>query len=231
MKESLGNRMKHNYEQAFNFRLPSRMPIIMRLDGKCFHTFTRGMDKPFDKKLVANMTLVAKKLCENIEGAQLAYTQSDEISILIHNYKKFDTQGWFDNEIQKMCSTSAAIASAYMSSLYKKLVLFDSRVFVLPENEVNNYFIWREQDATRNSISMLAQSLYSHKELHSKNSKAILAMIMAKASSWNDLPLQLQRGSCIIKDEFGQKWVVDKKIPLFTNDHNYIDKLLIMEEE
>ena len=223
--------MKHNYEQAFNFRLPSRMPIIMRLDGKCFHTFTQDMDKPFDTKLVTNMTLVAKKLCENIAGVQMAYIQSDEISLLIHNYKKFDTEGWFDNEIQKMCSTSAAIASAYMSSIYKKLVLFDSRVFVLPENEVNNYFIWREQDATRNSISMLAQSLHSHKELHKKNSKAMLSMIMEKASSWNDLPLQLQRGSCIIKDELSQKWVVDKKIPLFTNNHNYIDKLLIMEEE
>jgi tRNA(His) 5'-end guanylyltransferase len=230
MKDSLGDRMKFNYEQAYNFRLPARMPIVMRLDGKCFHTFTKGMQKPFDEELVRRMRCVATFLMENISGAQVAYIQSDEISILIHNYKKLDSEGWFGNEIQKMTSISAAMASTYMSEMYSRNAFFDSRVFVIPEAEVNNYFIWRQKDAIRNSISMLAQANFSHKELQNKNTKQVKKMLEEKGILWEELPLGYQRGSCVFKMA-NHTWADDVSIPLFTEDHEYIDKFLKVEEE
>lgn len=230
MKDKLGDRMKHNYEQAFNFRLPARMPIIMRLDGKCFHTFTKGMNKPFDEQLVSRMNCVATYLLNKISGAQVAYVQSDEISILIHNYKRLDSQGWFDNEVQKMTSISAAMASFYMSSMYCQEVLFDSRVFTLPEAEVNNYFVWRQKDALRNSISMVSQAFFSHKELQNKNVKQMKDMLEVRGKKWENYPLSCQRGSCVVRQPNGIIYF-DDSIPLFTQDHNYIDKFLTVEDE
>lgn len=229
MKDKLGDRMKHNYEQAFNYRLPARMPIIMRLDGKCFHSFTKEMEKPFDKELVSRMNCVATLLLDRIAGSQLAYVQSDEISILIHNYKKLDSQGWFDNEIQKMTSISASIASYYMSSMYNKEALFDSRVFVLPEAEVNNYFVWRQKDALRNSVSMVAQTFFSHKDLQNKNIRQMREMLESKGIKWENYPLSCQRGSCVIKKD--GLICFDDSIPIFTENHDYVDKFLEVEEE
>ncbi len=229
MKNGLGSRMKRNYEEVFKYRLPMRMPVIIRLDGKCFHTFTRGMMKPFDEKLIYNMATVAHFLCEKISGAQLAYVQSDEISILLHGYKKLDSEPWFANEVQKMVSISASMASSTMSRLYNKEVLFDSRVFVLPEAEVCNYFIWRQKDAVRNSISMVAQSLYSHKQLHGKRSDDMQEMIFQKGLNWNDISPHQKHGETVIKGEHG--WFIDWECPTFTVDRNYINKLLEVEDE
>ena len=114
-KLSLGGRMKEYYEEVWKIKLPMRMPIIIRLDGRAFHSLTKQMEKPFDKKFIQNMQEVALKLCENISGAQLAYVQSDEISILMHNYKKLNSQAWFGNELQKLVSISASIASSEMT--------------------------------------------------------------------------------------------------------------------
>lgn len=227
-KQSLGNRMKHNYEEAFKFRLPARIPVIIRLDGKCFHSFTKKMEKPFDEELISVMQQAAKVLCEEVEGCQLAYVQSDEISLLLHNYKRLDSQAWFDNEIQKMVSISASIASTHVSLWYDKVALFDSRVFVLPEAEVNNYFIWRQQDWERNSLLMLAQSLYSHKELQNKKKDELMELCFSKGKNWNDLDNCLKRGSVIIKGEFG--WEIGKT-PIFNQNHKYINRLLVQEEE
>lgn len=96
--DSLGDRMK-GYEQAARVRLPMRMPVILRIDGRAFHTYTRDCDKPFDTKLMAAMDDVALRLCEEVQGAQIAYVQSDEISILVHNYKRLQSQAWFDNQV------------------------------------------------------------------------------------------------------------------------------------
>ncbi len=179
-KMSLDDRMKLYYEKPYNFILPMRMPVIMRLDGKCFHSFTKGMDRPFDEKLISNMCGLTKLLCKEISGSALAYTQSDEISILIHNYKKLTSQAWFNNEIQKMVSIASGVASSFFSRIYNQQVLFDSRVFVLPEAEVTNYFIWRQQDASRNSIQMYAQSMFSHKELQDKSCGILQDMMFKK---------------------------------------------------
>jgi tRNA(His) guanylyltransferase len=250
-KDSLGGRMKQNYENIFKYKLPERMPVIIRLDGRSFHTLTKEMDKPFDAKFIKLMDETAIHLCNNIQGCQIAYVQSDEISLLIHNYKHLNSQSWFGNEIQKMCSISAGLASSYFTtgfildySCYTGYFYpqFDSRVFVLPEAEVNNYFVWRQQDATRNSIQGLAQSLYSHKELHKKNNSELQEMCFQKHNSWNNMSTDLKRGRCIVHnlqnlgkiddiDVFGNTWNIDNEIPIFSQDKNYIEKYLKTEEE
>jgi tRNA(His) guanylyltransferase len=253
--ESLESRMKDNYEHSYRIKLPRRMPVIIRLDGKAFHTFTRRFKKPFDEDLMDMMNNTAKYLCRNVQGCQLAYVQSDEISLLLHNYKKLNSESWFDNNIQKIVSISAGMASSYFTMDYitfmilkneeekdKHLVLndpivFDSRVFILPESEVNNYFVWRQQDATRNSIEMVAQSIYSSKELHKVNCNQLQEMIFKKSGkNWNDYPVEQKRGRCIKKvetvlpDKICNNWQIDKNLPIFSKQPDYINDLLKVEE-
>ncbi len=225
-QSSIGERMKAYYEKPYNIVLPMRMPVIIRLDGKGFHQLTKNMDKPFDNEFVEMMIAIGTYLVEEIQGAVFAYGQSDEISILLHNYKRLDSQGWFANEIQKMVSISAGLASGFFSKLVKKIVVFDSRVFVLPEVEVANYFIWRQQDATRNSIQMLARSLYSHKECYKKNTKQLQDMIVAKGKNWNDIETRFKRGWTVL-DRSGSHL----EPPIFTKDRDYIERFLKVENE
>lgn len=242
--DSLGDRMK-GYEQAARVRLPMRMPVILRIDGRAFHTYTRDCDKPFDAKLMSAMDDVALRLCEEVQGAQIAYVQSDEISILVHNYKRLQSQAWFDNQVQKMVSVAASVAAAMMTALSYdvfggyKLASFDARAFVLPEAEVCNYFVWRQQDATRNSIQMLARSLYSHAECVNKNQAALQEMCFAKGYNWNDLPVAMRRGRCVVPIDFNIRtgghrqdgWSLDLEPPIFTQDRHYIEKHLECESE
>ena len=256
-QNSLGDRMK-GYEAAQRTTLPGRLPIVLRVDGKAFHTYTRGCQKPFDPNLEAVMNLTATALCESIQGAQLAYVQSDEISVLIHTYKRFNSSSWFDNQIQKMTSISAAIASTTFTMnswrIWKGSVLapigleslrpalFDSRVFVVPEADVCNYFLWRQLDASHNSVQMLARSLYSHKQLHGMNVIKLQEMIKEKGQDWATLPASNRHGRCIVKQQMVDvndmlvqlsrtRWVVDNNIPSFKENRNYINDLLQVEEQ
>lgn len=229
MSLQIGDRMKSYYEKPYNFQLPFRMPVILRVDGKNFHTFTKDMERPFDNDFIHSMAGLTDYLCDNIQTAQFAYCQSDEISILLHPYKKLDSEPYFNNEVQKITSITAGFASAYFTHLYKKIAVFDTRCFVLPEDEVVNYFLWRQQDATRNSVSMVAQTLYSHKELHKKNSKVMQEMIFKKSGkNWNDLPIYKRRGFCVNRSHVG--WEIDYSPPRFNLDRNYIKKHLKLEE-
>jgi tRNA(His) guanylyltransferase len=237
-KDSLGDRMKE-YEDAWRNHLPIRMPTILRVDGKAFHTLTLDCNcvKPFDLNLMGNMDQTAISLCENIQGAQIAYVQSDEISVLIHDYKRFDSGAWFDKNIQKMVSVSAAMASVAFTLSWNEQFLpqdyqhvhFDSRAFILPEREVNNYFLWRQQDASRNSIQMVCRSIFSHKEMENKKIPDMHEMLHQKGLNWNDYPTEQKRGRCIVKTEDG--WKVDREIPIFNEDPSYIEKYLEMEQE
>jgi tRNA(His) guanylyltransferase len=141
---TLGGRMKEYYENAYKIVLPWRMPLLLRLDGKSFHTLTRHTEKPFDHNIIESMDETACRLMSDIQGAELAYIQSDEISILLYPWKGQDSQPWFANELQKIVSISAGIASAMFSEHYGEFAVFDSRAFVLPEYEVVNYFLWRQ---------------------------------------------------------------------------------------
>ena len=260
-KTTLGDRMKNNYENISRYYLTRRMPVIIRIDGKSFHTFTRGFKKPFDDVFVKTMQETMKYLCENIQGCVLGYTQSDEISLVLTDYAELTTNAWFGNNLQKMCSVSASMATMAFNKIFshninvdseyagchyfawEKGAMFDARAFNIPKEEVCNYFIWRQQDATRNSIQSVGQANFSQKELHGKSCNDIQDMLMTQKSiNWNDYATTLKRGSCCIKiddgitkyDEIGNicnyipssKWVIDNEIPVFTQDRNYVEKLI-----
>jgi len=235
-KDSLGNRMKENYENVTKFYLPKRTYIIIRLDGKAFHSYTRGLEKPFDDDFIDDMNQTVVYLCENIQGAQFAYVQSDEISILVTDFENINTRMWFNGNIQKIVSVSASYATAKFNSLrydrypnFKKLAHFDARVFTIPERtEVENYFIWRQQDCVRNSISSLAQSLYSPKELHGKNQSEQQELCFQKGINWDKLCAFKKRGRLIVKIEEGNdrgKWGLVKP-PIFSQFRNIFDILI-----
>lgn len=265
-KNTLGTRMKE-YEAVSKNHLMRRTPVVIRLDGKAFHTFTRGLNKPFDSDFVTMMQQTMLHLCENIQGCVLGYTQSDEITLVLVDYQNRDSCAWFDNQVQKIASISASMATLYfnreLSEMLRDLeedlaaadyslpqahmyetnskkydrwydkeyrALFDSRVFNLPQYEVINNLIWRQQDATRNSINSVAQSLFSHKELQGISSKDLQnKMLTERDVNWNDYPTHLKRGCCAIKDSEG-KWVLDVNIPIFTEDRDYIDRLIFLED-
>lgn len=230
-KTSLGDRMK-GYERTFKTSLPGRMPVVIRVDGKAFHTYTKGLKgepgNPWNRALSDTMDETAEKLVASIQGAEFAYVQSDEISVFVHYYKRFTSQPWFDNEVQKMVSVSAGIASATFTANSSAIwngeirpAVFDSRAFVLPEAEVNNYFIWRQQDAVRNSIQMLARSLYSHKECNNKNTSELQEMTFQKGFNWNNVPGCFKRGTVVYPGEGPWHWqpAPDFKTSDFVREH------------
>ena len=118
--DDLGTRMKTFYEQIPKTKLMRRTPVIIRIDGKAFHTFTRGFQKPFDEVLIQTMQETTKYLCENIQGCVLGYTQSDEISLVLVDYQRLETSAWFDYEIQKMCSIAASMATMAFNKCFEK---------------------------------------------------------------------------------------------------------------
>ena len=233
MKNNLGDRMKNYYENRTKFFLPRRTYTLIRIDGKAFHTYTKGLEKPFDEKFVNDMDETAKYLCENIQGTKFAFVQSDEISILFTDFDKLQTSAWFDGNIQKITSISASLATAKFNELRpNKIALFDSRVFIIPNNiEVENYFIWRQQDTVRNSISSVAQSLYSHKELHNKNVSEMQEMCFKKGINWNNYPPKYKRGRLIIKKHYSEddakrsKWISIAP-PIFTQERSKLIELI-----
>ena len=247
-KDSLGDSMKKHYEDAYRFHLTGRLPIILRIDGCHFHSYTKGCEKPFDKNLTHVMNETAKAICNAVQGAKIAYVQSDEISILLNSYESLNSESWFSNNLQKMVSVSAGIASATFTSLSDqifgktKIATFDSRAFILPKEEVNNYFIWRQQDCSRNSIQMLARSIFSQNECFKKNSAQLRQMCVESNRPWEDMPTSQRLGRCIFKNQrsevFVNKktntsapvtrsfWDVDLEIPNFHESPDYIQKLI-----
>lgn len=274
-RDALGDRMK-GYENIARNYLTRRVPAIIRLDGKAFHTFTRGMVKPFDPIMTQAMQQTMKSLCENIQGCVLGYTQSDEITLVLTDYATIKTDAWFSYNIQKVVSIAASMATlafdrefiiahgswfdksfdngvsnqpgfVQLDDLYtsrQHRAMFDARVFSIPKEEVCNCLIWRQQDATRNSIEAVGQANFSQRQLHKKNCNEIQEILWAqKGINWNDFPTESKRGSCCIKQHIqtpmddprnpGQqiiverkRWVVDHEIPIFTQDREYIEKLL-----
>lgn len=247
----LGDRMK-KYEEASRTSFPRRMPLIIRVDGKAFSKYTSRLpNKPFDRNFISVMESTAIELCVQIQGAQLAYVQSDEISVLVHGYKRLNSDVWYDNQVQKIVSVSAAIAAATFTAkswrMWQKSpediectdimpAYFDARAFVLPESEVTNYMHWRQQDTVRNSVQMLTRSLFSHKECHGKNVVQMKEMCIAAGHPWEDLTPTIRKGRCVKKNycpHSGARmgWKVDTDIPMFSENREYIESLLITEDE
>ena len=272
VNDELGKRMKEYYENIPKTKLMRRAPVIIRTDGRAFHTFTRGFKKPFDEILIKSMQETMKYLCENIQGCVLGYTQSDEISLLLIDYKNLNSSAWFDYEVQKICSIAASMAtmafnksftknaeefmtdcaSSYemeglcgkgteeykLCEVYQKAIekgaMFDARCFNIPKEEVTNYFYWRQLDAIRNSIQMVGQANFSHRELQFKTCEDIKDMLYVKDEIiWELLPIYKQRGSCCIKQDhiyeniLRKQWVIDNNIPLFKEEgRDYIEVLV-----
>ena len=206
--DELGKRMKTYYEQIPQSKLMRRCPVCIRIDGKAFHSYTRGFQKPFDSILVKTMQDTMKYLCENIQGCVLGYTQSDEITLILVDYKRLNSSAWFDYEVQKICSIAASMATMAFNKCFadnvvnfcsnaKELLsneefdkifgiygskvgkaMFDARCFNIPKEEVTNLIYWRQLDATRNSIQMVGRSKFSHKQLENKSCSDIQDMLM-----------------------------------------------------
>ena len=246
-KTSIGNRMKE-YERVTKNKLTRRTPVIIRLDGKAFHSWTRVLPyldesletSPFSEMMHECMATTAFALVSNIQNATMTYTQSDEISILLNDWKGLKTDQWFDGNIQKMVSISASMATAYFNECMQAHndaaleidkqdlapAFFDARVFNIPKEEVANYFVWRQQDATRNSINMLGQSYFSHKQLQYKNTDQVQEMLFSEHDiNWNNIPTWQKRGYCSTPIGF------DDDIPIFTQDRDYIEQHLLSKEE
>lgn len=284
MPDAIGDRMKTYYENRYRFYLTRRTPVILRVDGKSFHTFTRSMERPYDLVLQHALWDTAKYLCENIMGAKFAYVQSDEISVLILDYStKLTTEAWLDYNQQKMVSIGASMATMafnraftqhvktygekllqqelsreqlqtklkHYQKAYKEKVgfgMFDARVFNVPENDVCNYFIWRQQDAIKNSISMLGRTQMKQSELQGKNTKTVVAELRDSYDiNWHDAPLSFQRGTAChrtqviehatqpitqeIQTVVRRPWVMDTEIPVFTQDRNYVEQYLLPQTD
>lgn len=261
MKDALGDRMKEFYEDRTRIKLPRRTYTIIRIDGKAFHTYTKGLKRPFDDGLIEDMNSTTAYLCKNIQGAKFGYVQSDEISLVLTDFDDLGTHAWFDNNLQKMVSVAASMATAKFNQLRMarstwegsdvagsldqddienfKLAMFDARAFQIPFiDEVENYFIWRQQDAVRNSISSVAQSLYSPRELNGVKTDQMQELIFQKGINWNDYDFRLKRGAVIgkvpVELQSGDvtytrnKWKV-LDTPTFTQDREFIKGLLKIE--
>ena len=223
-KNSLGDRMKSYEDVNRNFLIP-KLHTVLRLDGRAFHTYTKGFIRPYDNALINAMNETARYLCMNIQGAAFAYVQSDEITIYLTDTADLETQMWYGGNIQKMVSVSAAMAtSAFNKTMLMyycnsrdgdfrddmlskddisriKMAEFDSRIFQLPnEHEVFNCVLWRQQDCVRNSISAVAQSMFSHKELHKKSVKEMKQMCLDKGYDWNELEDGLKHGRMLVRE-------------------------------
>lgn len=257
VNDELGIRMKTFYEQIPKSKLMRRTPVVIRIDGKAFHTFTRGFKRPFDEILIKSMQDTMKYLCENIQGCVVGYTQSDEITLVLVDYKRFNSNAWFDYEVQKICSIAASMATMFFNKrfhenysecafnailtdtwedktldVYEKALekgaMFDARCFNIPKEEVTNLIYWRQLDATRNSIQMVGQANFSHKELQNKSCNDIQDMLMTqKGINWNDFPVYQKRGSCCIKEEY---FIPEDELPENHRD-NLIPRTMDPEED
>ena len=267
----LANRMKE-YEKRNQYYLQKRTPVAIRVDGRSFHTFTKGFQRPFDDILIKTMQETAKYMCENIQGAKFAYVQSDEITIILTDYDTLETDCWFNYRTDKLCSISASMATMIFNKIFKEKVenfieeggafslaqlnynqmkmepylkaiekgaMFDARCFNIPKEEVTNLIYWRQLDATRNSIQMVGQANFSHKELQNKTCNMIQDMLHEqKGINWNDYPTVCKRGSACIYTEYANMngshnsgWIIDKEMPILKGENRaYVDDLVYIGE-
>jgi len=219
-------RMK-DYEKVFTSqKVIPHMPIIVRIDGKCFHNYTKQCTRPFDSQLKLAFQM-ATVMFKNEFHYDLAYGQSDEVSFLIY-HPNTRTQEDFEGKIQKLCSVMASVFTANFNRVsdYDEVAYFDCRIFQLPVFEVVNYFIWRQKDAVRNSIQMVGQSQFSSKQLHSKSCNDIQEMLMTEKNiNWNNVDSQDKRGWCV--DCEG----LNIEIPTFTENRGFIEHIIKEKEK
>lgn len=255
MKDTLGDRLKEKFENSFRITLPQRTYGILRIDGKSFHTFTKRLPKPYCEDLARTLDMAAIAVCSEMMGTCLAYGQSDEYSFLFTDFEKYETQMWFNGNIQKIVSVSSSIFTAEFNREWShvrplessEIAMFDARVFVIPNRkDVFDYFHWRQVDAFRNSLNMFASCYFSHKELMGKSSADKHEMLHNIEVNWNNCNTDQKHGRVICKipnkrivtythkktkkimsTEIEENvWNVDKNIPVFNREKEYLEKLI-----
>lgn len=272
MSDQFGDRMK-GYEAGWDFRMPARLPVILRLDGNSFSKFTKsvGFEKPFDERMFEAMWAASRAVMNYCSGAQIAYTQSDEITILLRNDLTLNTQPFLANRVQKISSLCASVASVafnrelWMLEDWDTDAVFDCRVFVVPPAEVTNVFLWRQLDAFKNCVSAYAYYMLAEKYgkktafnmLHKKNTAEKQELVFQELGiNVDKLPTHWKRGACIVRNTYDvslieamgtekfnklladgkitdpdkmvtrSSWEIDREIPRFDTDRNYIERFL-----
>lgn len=274
---NLGSRMKSYEQDSVGSSLIRRCPAILRIDGRAFHSFTQGFESPWDWRFHWCMFETAKALCSEISTAKFVYGQSDEVSILLTDYDTLQTDQWFGGGVQKIASVGSSIATLAfnkaINSMLKGLdtrfgsydtdnemmwskrfqAMFDARVFSIPKDDVTNYFVWRQKDATRNSIQMLGRCYFSHKQLLNKSCDEIQEMLWQQHNiNWNESPTVQKRGwsmykdVCVGTDGFmppdscmvshwnaisRPKWGIDLEMPIITQDRDFVEKWLTVTDD
>jgi len=264
--KSLGDRMK-DYERVSKGLLTPRSPVIVRVDGKAFHTYTKGFDRPFDSRIITSMVESAIEVAKQIQGFKMAYIQSDEASFVFTDYDDINTQGWFSYELQKIVSISASVMTAHFNrimddtlqdlfnkkqseynmdgssnktineeldkikKLSKKIALFDSRAFVIPRDEIANYFLWRAQDWARNSVQMYARANFSHKQCNNKKIPDLHELLYSIGKNWaKDLSDTEKNGTFLIREE-GKIVERTNVLPNYSEVSGLLELSLNKEEE
>ena len=243
--DALGNRMK-NYENCYRFYLPKRQAVIVRIDGKAFHNFTKGFARPYDELFAQCMWDTTTRLCENIGGCVFGYTQSDEISLVLVDYKNINTEPWFGNNLQKIVSVSASMATLFFGDAFRqmlgkayrnmnisseqlrvyqkayatKMACFDSRAFIIPREEVLNYLYWRQTDCVRNSIQLAGQAYFSHNQLQNKSCDDIQEMLFQEHNiNWANYPNWFKNGVAFYKKKHEVNHLEGDKITTVIRNH------------
>lgn len=229
MNRGLADRMK-GYEETFHRVAVRRTPVMIRVDGRAFHSFTASLDRPFDAKLMAAMVFAAMDVAKDMQGFKAGYVQSDEASFCLTDYDTLNTQGWFDYDVSKMVSISAASMSvAFGRHFGGGNAVFDSRAFNVPESDVANAFLWRARDWERNSLQMYARAFFSHKQLHRKKREDIHEMLHGIGKNWTtDLTPVERNGVFLVSTPSGIQTRADIR-PTYPEIHEAIGHLFERE--
>jgi tRNA(His) 5'-end guanylyltransferase len=228
MKDELGRRIKNYYEDALRVYLPRKSYVVVRVDGRAFHTFTRDLERPYSRRLAAALDAAALVLAKEMIGCRLAYGQSDEYSFLLTDVGSESVPLWFDGNVQKIASVSASVFTAAFARAFVSSApaTFDARVLCIPQAaEVEKYFIWRQLDASANSLNMLAGAHYTHAELLGRTEAEKHELLYAKGLNWAKEPVDFKRGRVLRRDEAGE-WMVDEAPPIFQRETGYLGGLI-----
>lgn len=220
--DKLGDRMKMYESQTTSLKLIPLLPVVVRLDGNSFSKFTKGLKRPYDERLSKLMIETTRFLVKEF-NPNIGYTQSDEITLVFYNSDP-KTQMIFGGRVFKIETKLATSASVFFNKCLKEYLpeksdkspTFDCRVFNVPtKEEAANALLWRELDATKNSITMAASELYSHNFLNKKNSSDKQELLFEKGVNWNDYPTFFKRGSYIQRKRVYREFTPEelKKLP------------------
>lgn len=229
MKDDLGRRMKRDYEDALRITLPRRTHVVIRIDGRGFHKFTAELERPYSRPLADALDGAAAQLAMEMIGCRFGYGQSDEYSFLLTDFERDDAPLWFDGNVQKIVSVSASVFTGAFHAAFRnpgRPAAFDARVMVIPRRaDVLDYFLWRQLDASANSLNMLASAHFAHEELVGKSTREKHEMLHSRGVNWAKQPPDFKRGR-VVRPRLSGGWTVDLEIPIFNREPDYLDALV-----